>query len=276
MKIKIIFLMFCILLATTWCEAAAVTQANMRISAVDGTAFTDFSAAGTLTPYIGWYLKVYDSTGKTIEGYIKAAGTGETLGSEVLVNGDNEAAVMTTTNTVRGTFAQSDTVAQEGTYSGKFILDASNNTHYIRVTAPVPMALYKGTGFTYLPSGQTLTNLGFGFNTSSLIFPLPSSTVTDQWVSRSAYATHETEFTYIVVGKTSALSAESNYFYVDTMSLKQVLTPSTTGVTIVSTLNGATYNWAVKTTGFNYNDSSGYTYTLTATGFTGSTTGKLQ
>jgi len=48
----------------------------------------------------------------------------------------------------------------------------------------------------------------------------------------------------------------------DEISFKQVLTPSTTGVTIVSVPGGATYNWAYKQTGFNYNDASGYTYEI--------------
>ncbi len=45
----------------------------------------------------------------------------------------------------------------------------------------------------------------------------------------------------------------------DTVSAKEVLTPSVTGVTIVSTLGGTTYNWTSKETGFNYNDPAGYT-----------------
>lgn len=43
----------------------------------------------------------------------------------------------------------------------------------------------------------------------------------------------------------------------DEASLKQVLTPSATGVTITSTPNGGTYNWASIESGFNYNDAGG-------------------
>ena len=39
--------------------------------------------------------------------------------------------------------------------------------------------------------------------------------------------------------------------------------PSTTGVTITSTPDGSTYNWATKEEGFNYNDASGYSYSIT-------------
>jgi hypothetical protein len=48
----------------------------------------------------------------------------------------------------------------------------------------------------------------------------------------------------------------------DNVSLSQVLTPSATGVTIVTAKGGTTYNWSFKDSSFNYNDSSGYTYRL--------------
>ena len=59
----------------------SVTQANMRLSIVNGTAFADFSAASVLTDYLGFRLEVSDSAGKKLIGYIKAAGTGD-LGSD--------------------------------------------------------------------------------------------------------------------------------------------------------------------------------------------------
>jgi parallel beta-helix repeat protein len=46
-------------------------------------------------------------------------------------------------------------------------------------------------------------------------------------------------------------------------SSKQVLTPSTTGVTITSTAGGSLYNWTSETSGFNRNDTS-YTYSITS------------
>ena len=60
--------------------SGTVTLANSRLSLVAGTAFVDFSSAGTLTPYLNGKLTVTDSAGKKAIGYLKAAGTGETLG----------------------------------------------------------------------------------------------------------------------------------------------------------------------------------------------------
>ena len=63
--------------------SGSVTRANMKISAIDGTAFVDFSAADVLTNYLGGKLTITDSAGKKITGYIKAAGTGEMLSDEL-------------------------------------------------------------------------------------------------------------------------------------------------------------------------------------------------
>ena len=66
--------------ATISALGGSVTRANMKLSAVDGTAFVDFSTANILTDYVSDRAKltVFDSTGKKLVGYIKAAGTGET------------------------------------------------------------------------------------------------------------------------------------------------------------------------------------------------------
>ena len=63
--------------------SGSVTRTNMKISAIDGTAFVDFSAADVLTNYLGGKLIITDSAGKKLIGYIKAAGSGETLSDEL-------------------------------------------------------------------------------------------------------------------------------------------------------------------------------------------------
>ncbi len=256
MKIKTIFLIFCILLATTWCEAASVTQANMRISAVDGTAFTDFSAAGTLTPYIGWYVKVYDSTNKSIEGYIKAAGTGETFNNYTAWANDPRGGTL---------------IFETFTTSGMDIISAINTTGVGICNIPVGVQgeLVKTTYTMTLNSGN-MPITRFGNN--PIIEDMDGERTAVSGSANTIYRTNKfanTYFSFLNLSGTTGFSATSSL-------VAKVLTPSTTGVTIVSTLNGTLYNWAVQTSGFNYNDSSGYTYTLTATGFTGSTTGKLQ
>jgi prepilin-type N-terminal cleavage/methylation domain-containing protein len=62
-------------------SSGSVTQANMKMSIVNGTAFVDFGAVGSLTSYIGDKLTITDSTGYQLVGWVKAAGAGETYGS---------------------------------------------------------------------------------------------------------------------------------------------------------------------------------------------------
>ena len=65
----------------------SVTQANMKLSIVNGTSFVDFSSANTLTMFHGNRLVITDSTAThNLTGYIGSAGTGETYGSELLSN----------------------------------------------------------------------------------------------------------------------------------------------------------------------------------------------
>ena len=66
--------------------SGSVTQANMRLSIATGRAFADFNAPGSLTSYLGGLLTITDSGGHTLSGYISAAGTGETYGSQLLAD----------------------------------------------------------------------------------------------------------------------------------------------------------------------------------------------
>ena len=98
--------------------SGSVTRANSRLSLVDGTAFVDFSAAGTLTAYLGQKLTITDSAGKKATGYIKAAGTGETLGDELVVNGHMETGDPPTGWVARGTPTPSVLSSVEDEHTG--------------------------------------------------------------------------------------------------------------------------------------------------------------
>jgi hypothetical protein len=72
--------LFKTILTTTYLtrvSAFAVPLANMKISAVDGSAFLDCGSLGAaLLTHLGERVTVTDSAGKTITGFIKTAGTG--------------------------------------------------------------------------------------------------------------------------------------------------------------------------------------------------------
>jgi hypothetical protein len=63
----------------------------------------------------------------------------------------------------------------------------------------------------------------------------------------------------------SNASANTNQVVFDDHSVRQVNTPSATGVTITTTADGSTYNWTSIDSGFNPNDAIGYIYTISST-----------
>jgi hypothetical protein len=220
-----------------------VTQANMKISAVDGGAtasggaFIDFSASDILTTKLGHLVRIKDSSNRVIQGYIKAAGSGETLDATNLVtewtnvnydtftsvaSPDIAAAVYTTSGTQTGTSNSMVTTA------GKLYKLVATWTN---VAGEAPTLT--GT------NGFVTTILGAGAN--NIYFTATGTSVV------------------LTVTNTAAAS------WGCTFVLKQVTVPANTGVTIVSTKGGATYNFAQKNSAFNYNDASGYTYEILKT-----------
>jgi len=217
--------------------SGSVTQANMRISSFAGTAFVDFSSAGTLTPYPNHLVVIKDSVGKAIQGYIKAAGTGETLGSNLLASWTNQ-------NYETFTSAGPDiTSAIEATTNGDAYdtQPALNQFKLYLLSCTLTLSsgenpqVYVGNTWHSYNGGLGLTTLNAGannlyFNATALAF-------------------------YTIIQNTSATNFSATFL------LKQVLTPSATGVTISST-KGGTENWESKDANFDYNDTSGYTYVI--------------
>ena len=225
---------------------AAVTLANMRISAVAGTAFVDFSTADLLTDHIGKILTVKDSAGKVISGYIKAAGTGETLGSEIFAN--------------PGFDADTNWVKEAGWTIAGGVGVATNSDG----NKGVVQLFTLGSGKLYKESADVVVTSGTAELYIRIIEAGPFIIVNSisSSGSYSLYSvTNGVEYWHGFKAETVFTGT------VDNVSGKQVLTPSATGVTIVSTPGGATYNWMYQEVGFNYNDSSNYTYEIYAADF---------
>jgi hypothetical protein len=236
--------------AGTSTSSGTVTLANSRLSLVDGTAFVDFSAAGTLAPYLGGRLTVTDSAGKKIVGYLKAAGAGETY----------------------ATPAWADDCADDGTadWSVNDCSIAFDTDHYVTTYAAVTQHIYKsvtlGSGKLFLASvdvkngtytGAGVTNqiqTGLG----SSVLAVKTGTTGADYATLSGYVTPTNQGQVDVY---SFMTGAGTYLWKNYF-IKQVLTPSVTGATIVSTRGGSVYNWESVEAGFNYNDASGYTYTI--------------
>jgi len=219
--------------------SGSVIQANIRISAVNGTAFVDFSAADVLTGNLDHLLVVKDSAGRTIQGYIKAAGTGETLGSELITGWTNHPDYPYSTFTSSG----------KDITSAIQLIDTTGIGYQVYV-ATIGQLIKCDHNLT-LNSG-TAPNWGW-FPTAAggspnIIVGLSGGVNTFYQTMADAYG-HVLFYSSLII----------NYSSVN--SMKQVLTPSATGVTISST-KGGTENWESKDANFAYNDASGYTYAI--------------
>lgn len=243
---RLFFALLIMLFAVVPCSAVdgSVSLANIRLSLVNGTAFVDFSAAGTLTPYLNSKLTLTDSAGKKAMGYIKAAGTGETLGEEMVSGWTNSVAYPFETFTA----GAGNTITQAINGSGGY------GQAECSVTATAG-ALYKVVQTINVASGITPALVWYTGVGSPFLVISTTGTTTGKYVAASA------AYTRLVEGTSTQ---EATDFSIPVFSLKQVIAPSATGVTITSTAGGTTYNWTSIESGFDYNDAKGYTYKLTA------------
>jgi len=252
-------------IVTGWAASSnitgSVTQANMKLSTVNGAAFVDFNGTGgvTLSSYIGDDITVCSATNPTqcVSGYIKTAGTGETYGSQLL--GDP-----TLANNGYLSGGGSYTTLSSGCHSSSCLqvtLSSSYNAaaQYFAVSSGMLLQnsvyMKKGTD-----AGQQLFMQNeAGTKIANTAFVAPVS-----WAQYVFYATADStagsgDFDQGYGGENSG---DTDLW--DTASVVQVKTPSTTGVTIVSSSGGSSYNWT--SNGFSsngsYNDSAGYTFTV--------------
>jgi hypothetical protein len=251
-------------------SSGSVSQANMRMSIVNGGttssggAFVDFSSAGALTVYSGSRL-IITSGNNSLTGYIKAAGTGETYGSDLLKNGSAEGTytdgVAPNWTKYRGTASEDNT--PNGGLSAQKISNPAGNTGYIvtlwtssltsgwLLSVSLYFKTYAGSGGAYGidDAGWAYVQLG-AVNNALWTQSTSKWTVTGTgWASFNLYSN-------------SNASADVNQISYDDVLVTQVLTPSATGVTITSTKNGSLYNWTSEASGFNRNSSTGYTYQI--------------
>jgi len=217
--------------------SGSVSLANTRLSLVSTAPFVDFSAAGTLTPYLRWRIILTDSAGKTATSRIVSAGTGETLGD-----------VLNATN------AANSPTRPYGTFDGV----SATGFHAVSGEATIKEGGLPGISYT---SGG-LYKAVFTYNKTSGGNVYTSPRLSDYQTSIGTTVTRSSSGTYTqytVVTSTTGTgvwcfsTAAAVEFAVSDFSLKQVLTPSATGV--------VTSAWTVES-GFNYNDSGGYTYRL--------------
>lgn len=236
------------------------TVTGLRISAVDGTAFID-GANASITDLANGnnVIEVYDASGRMLRGFLKSQGAGETLGAELVTNGGFD-------SDVSGWAETGGTIASvSGGESG----NCCELTYVYGSEQPVCQTVaVLSTGFLgYFSSsvksgtsGNQNSSLRWSYNGS--YDGISSSvektgTTTTSWVNRNGYATVTSTKTNAVI-RLFKLSSTAGTMLFDSVSLKQVTAPSTSGAVICSTKGGAVENWASKNASFTYNAASYY------------------
>jgi len=212
----------------------ATGTAAIRISSVDGTAFVDTSdatLAAALAANAGKYLVITDASGRYLKGWIKAAGTGETLGDELTTE---------FTNVNYDTF----------TPSGIQITAIETGGQAANARMPV-LSLPAGKVYKFVVSGYT-HNSG-----STPILYIATENALIRYTDGTTIIGNKTGYyTGITASTFPYLFTTGNTNYVVSVSHKQVLTPSTSGSTIVSAKQGATQNFTSKSASFIYNEAA--------------------
>ena len=225
------------------------TQADARMSLVDGTAF--FDCGVDLSAYAGldsgsheYLIKVYDDDGNSIQGYVGAGGGGETLGAEVVaVAADREF----TSDT--GWWTKGANVDINVTTAGKCHWEAQ---------AFNAAGIYRNDG--------SAVSIGYLY---TITFTISDLSVGGLWprLGSSIGQTVTTDGTYTEY-MIPALNGKI-YFYpssatatldLDDVSIKPVTDCAATGFHIISAQGGSTQNWQNVGGDFNYHDGDGYSY----------------
>jgi hypothetical protein len=192
----------------------ALADVTCDLSTVNGTAF--ISNPSFPLDWAVNRLITLTAGGKTLTGWGKAAGTGETLDTEIFASPTFDA-------TTGWTFIGSCEIS-----GGKFYIWGDGSNGYLTdVNVLTVGALYKNVPVI---SRNTATSLSILFGTAETL----STGITSAAVYKTAATNRFFKYTQIGAGNVD----------IDSGSLKKVLTPSATGITIVSTQGGATQNWA--------------------------------
>lgn len=214
------------------------TVTGLRISAVDGTAFIDGANASITDLANGNNLiEVFDASGSMLRGFLKSQGVTEGLGDELVTGWTQDGSVPYNTLTVNANGHDIDSIINTGADLGRAIsnLFMTAGTLYRVVT---DITLNSGTSPRLYSwrSGGTQTALTFNITDASYSYTALSTPFVDAGLS------------------IYSINTDVNMSCL--FSVKQVLTPSSSGAVIISTKGGAVENWFYKNPSFTYNQAA--------------------
>ena len=248
------------LATATLLHTGAVARADMRLSTVAGTAFVDSNAgdfATNITAHAGKYLMIKDSAGKYVKGWIKAAGAGEEGGDL----GDEIVTNPSFDDNSTGWTPGRGSIASSHPAGGGQVDDFLILTSDGQAGGPYAtqsIAVPVGALYKFGVYVKSGTDGNQAYNVYRFQSELGiTGTSSASWVLASGYATSPAATGPFYLLNHHAGNTLTMLF--DEATLKTVTAPSTSGVTIQSTRAGAVENWESVESGFNPNDTT-YTY----------------
>ncbi len=211
-----------------------VNPAFFWVEGLDASAFSGADSGSHV-----YKILVYDSAGKVAQGYPGAVGAGETLGDELVTDGDMSNPASWNVN--GGCSIAGGVAAFSGLAAGSFYQDFTGKL----ATGSLARVVYiitNRTAGSFKLDGNVFGGVG--------TFRTTNNTFTEYNV-----ATNTTN--NLVFYGTTTFDGD-----VDDVSVKKYTDCAATGFHIISTQGGSTQNWTSVEAGFNYNDVSGYTYKI--------------
>jgi hypothetical protein len=187
-------------------------------------------------------VEIYDSAGKRLVGVAKEAGSGETLGSDILTNGD-----------FSGTWGAND-VPQGwdllGTPNASNYLEKDDLNNRLRIVSDGALV-----GINQ-PYGLTVNALyKITWDIESFAYGSGKTTVSNKLNTETTSGVktyYDTGFgVWLYINRDAACD-----FVTNSLSVEPVTAPSTDGIVIVNAKGGATENFLTKDAGFTYNAAS--------------------
>lgn len=210
---------------------------GVKWSLANGYAFIDLGSANSFIPYINDKLIITDAAGKKAIGFIKGAGIAETLGDELVTGWTN---------------ASYETLESTGVD-----ITSAINSDLIGVVNSNTWSIAKGYQYKIVANLTLNSGDAPDLTIRSIMKALLSTTELSNGSNEYYRIGYNTTFTD---GKATLQVGGASDFACN-LSCKQLLTPSSTGVTVVTSRGGETFNWLIET-GFNYYDNTGYTYEI--------------
>lgn len=234
--------------------SGTVAAGALRFSNVASYYFVDTSDATLAAALLAAVthhdmVEVLDSSKRKMRFCVKAQGSGEGLGSEILDD--------------TGFDDDSKWTTQSGwSVLGSAAVATATTVNIYQVKTRTFGALYKGVS-----AGVTVTSGTWDI----VIAGLTGLTTGQSGSDRTKYQTNPSSTTTAAFGLMGITSFTGS---IPVLTIKQVLTPSTNGATVQKTPGGADGYSSVDAS-FNYNDSSGYTYRILSADAWGKVVGRV-